>query len=56
MDTDEKNNLEIISWVEHAVIGNDIENGYKLKEFEPEKMKKLTRKRHRPITNEPENA
>jgi hypothetical protein len=55
-DSDNENNQEVISWVEHAVIGNDIENGFKLKELAPEKRKKLIRKRYQPIVNEPENA
>lgn len=50
---EDKNDQEIISWVEHAVIGNDKENNFRLKEFEPERGKIIIRKRHQTITNEP---
>lgn len=53
VESDEKNNQEIVSWVECAVIGNDLENGFKLKEIEPEKRRKVIRNRHQPIANEP---
>lgn len=53
---DEKKNIEIITRVEQAVYGNDIKNGYKIKQIEPEKKKRLVRPKYQPIAKEPINA
>jgi hypothetical protein len=44
---------EIIHWIEHAIYGNDKENGYKVILMEAEKTVTIIRKTHRPITDEP---
>ena len=52
---DDENNIEIISWVEQALYGNDDKDGYKVKEMAPEKKRSIKRP-NRPIVEEPIDA
>ena len=55
---DDEKNIEIISWVENALYGNDEKDGYKVKEMEPEKKRSIKRpnRPNRPIVEEPIDA
>ena len=46
-------NIEIISWVELALYGNDETDNYKIKEIEPEQKRTIMRPKYQPIVVEP---
>jgi hypothetical protein len=56
VNVDELKNIEIVNWVEHARIENNESTGYKFKEIEPEKRKRVSRPKYAPLTIEPTNA
>lgn len=56
VNVDELKNIEVVRWVENARIENDKSAGYKLKEIEPEKRKRVSRPKYAPLTIELTNA
>ena len=52
---EESKNMEVISWVELALIENNESPGYKFKEITPEKMMSISRSANSPLAIEPKN-
>lgn len=53
---DPTKNVEVISWVELAIIENNKSTGYQFKETVPERLVSISRPANTPLANEPFNV